>query len=47
MNSIVESGGASKVQILVNGETTQKFQGSIQLDEPFGRNLELVKGEKE
>lgn len=47
VNSIVESGGASKVQILVNGETTQKFQGSIQLDEPFSRNLELVKGEKE
>ena len=43
VNSLVENGIASQVQISINGETTGKLLGSIQLDRPFEANWELVK----
>ena len=46
VNSIVEEGEVSKVQILINGETTVQFQGNISFEEPFTRNLDLVKKEE-
>ena len=46
MNSIVEGGNASKVQILVNGEANVKYQETIDFSEPFSRNLDIVEGEK-
>ena len=46
VNSIVEGGGASQVQILVNGETDVKYQGSISLSKPFSRDLDMIE-EKE
>lgn len=47
VNSIVEEGKVSKVQILINGETTVMFQENISFEEPFTRNLDLVKKEEE
>ena len=46
VNSIVEEGEVSKVQILINGETTVQFQGNISFGEPFTRNLDLVQKEE-
>ena len=45
MNSIVEAGNASQVQISVNGETDVKYQGVIDLGKPLSRNLDLEEGE--
>ncbi|MGN1167027.1 MAG: GerMN domain-containing protein [Lachnospiraceae bacterium] len=42
VNSIVEGGLASQVQILVNGEVNAKYHGSISLEKPFERNLEII-----
>ena len=46
VNSIVDGGGAMKVQILVNGETNVKYHETIELSQPFSRNLEIIKEEE-
>ena len=46
VNSIVEGGSAVKVQILVNGETSTKYQEMIDLSQPFARNLDVIEGEE-
>ena len=46
VNSIVEGGNVSKVQILVNGEANVKYQETIDFSQPFSRNLDIVEGEK-
>ena len=45
VNSIVDGGGAMKVQILVNGETQVKYQETFDLSQPFSRNLDMIEGE--
>lgn len=45
VNSIVEGGGATKVQILVNGETNVKYQESIDLSQSFSRDLDIIEEE--
>lgn len=45
VNSLVSNGNVSRVQISVEGKTVVKFQGSIDLNEPFDRNLELAESE--
>lgn len=45
VNSIVEAGEVSQVQILVNGETDVTYKDSISLEKPFTRNLEIIKKE--
>lgn len=42
VNSIIDGGSASQVQISVEGETRVDFLGSIPLDKPFERDLDLV-----
>lgn len=42
VNSIVDAGTASQVQISVNGETNVQFRGSVDLSKPFSRNLDIV-----
>ncbi len=42
VDSIIEGGDVSQVQILVNGETDLKFQGSIDLSKPFSKNTSLI-----
>lgn len=44
-NSLISTGNVSWVQIAVEGQTAVKFQETINLNEPFDRNLELVKEE--
>ena len=44
VNSIVESGNATKVQILVNGEMNIKYQEAVDLNQPFSRNLDIIEG---
>ena len=46
VNSIVDGGNAMKVQILVNGEVSTKYQETIDLSQPFARNLEVIEGEE-
>lgn len=46
VNSIVDSGSASQVQISVNGSGDQVFQGTIPLDRPFSMDLDIVEGSK-
>ena len=47
VNSIIESGNASRVQILVNGASDVTYKGSIQLDRPLEWNSELIEEKKE
>ena len=42
VNSIIDSGTASQVQISVNGESNIIFGNSIRLDKPLSRNLDIV-----
>ena len=42
VNSLIENGIASQVQISINGESTGKLLGSISLEKPFEANWELV-----
>lgn len=42
VNSIIDSGSVSQVQISINGETSVSYKESIKLDQPFERNLDLV-----
>lgn len=46
VNSIIESGTATKVQILVNGETNVKYHETVDLSQPFSRNLEMIEEEE-
>lgn len=46
VNSIVENGAASQLQILVNGENDVKYMESIDLSKPLSRDLDLVEKEK-
>lgn len=46
VNSIIEGGVTSQVQILINGEASTKYQGSISLEKPFERNLEIIEKEE-
>ena len=46
VNSIVAGGETGQVQILINGETDVTYQGSIGLEKPLSRNLEIVEEEK-
>ena len=47
VNSIIESGNASRVQILVHGASDVTYKGSIQLDRPLEWNSELIEEKKE
>lgn len=47
VNSIIEGGQASQVQILINGEVNAAYQGNLTLEKPFERNLELVESDEE
>lgn len=42
VNSIVEGGDSSQVQIAVNGETDIMFRGTFDLSKPISRDLDLV-----
>lgn len=47
VNSIVDGGSSSQVQISVNGETNIQYMGSMDLSKPFSRDQNLVEeGEK-
>lgn len=46
VNSIIEGGSAAKVQILVNGEANVKYRETVDLSQPFSRNLEMIKEEE-
>ena len=46
VNSIIDSGSVSQVQISVNGSGDQVFQGSIPLDRTFSMDLDIVEGSK-
>lgn len=47
VNSIAEAGGASQVQILVNGEKNITYKDRISLAKPFSRNLEMIDEKEE
>ncbi|MEG0591534.1 MAG: GerMN domain-containing protein, partial [Lachnospiraceae bacterium] len=42
VNSIIDSGMASQVQISIAGETDVTFKGTISLNKPFERNQEII-----
>ena len=42
VNSLVENGIASQVQISINGETAAKFRGSVSIEQPFTADWNLV-----
>ncbi len=46
VNSIVETGNVTKVQILINGEANVKYQDSIDLSQPFSRDLDITEEEE-
>lgn len=46
VNSLVETGTASQVQISINGESDIVFGESVSLSKPLSRNLDIVEGEK-
>ena len=45
VNSVVEIGTVSSVQIAINGESNVMFQESVKLGEPLSRNLDIVEEE--
>lgn len=45
VNSVTEAGNVSSVQISINGDSHIMFQESIRLDEPLGRNLDIMEEE--
>ena len=45
VNSLVEGGDASQVQISVNGETGVMYQSSVDLSKPLSRDLDIVEEE--
>lgn len=42
VNSIIEGGGASRVQILINGESNIVYQESVDLSKPLSKDSELI-----
>ena len=42
VNSIVDGGASSQVQISVNGDSNIKYMGSVDLSKPLSRDLDLV-----
>ncbi len=42
VNSVIECGNASQVQISVNGETNVMFRGTVDLSAPISQNMELL-----
>lgn len=42
VNSVVEGGNATKVQILVNGEANVIYQETIDFSQPFSRDLDML-----
>ena len=42
VNSIIDGGTCSQVQISVNGESNIEYMGSIDLSKPLSRDLDLV-----
>lgn len=42
VNSIIDGGSSSQVQILVNGESNIQYMGSVDLNKPLSRDLDLV-----
>lgn len=44
VNSIIENGDVSKVQIMVNGESDMVFGDELDLTKPLTMDLELIKG---
>lgn len=42
VNSVVEGGNATKVQILVNGEANVTYQETIDFSQPFARDLDMI-----
>lgn len=46
VNSLIEGGESGQVQILVNGKADVIYQGSISLERPLSRNLELTEEEE-
>ena len=46
VNSIIDNGTAAQVQISVNGQTNEKFQGSISLEKPLARNENIMEEEE-
>lgn len=42
VNSIIEGGNVTSVQILVNGETNIKYQEVVDLSKPLSRNLDII-----
>ena len=46
VNSIVAGGETGQVQILVNGKADATYQGSVGLEKPLSRNLEIVEEKK-
>lgn len=42
VNSVIENGQVSRVQISINGESNVMFQESVELVEPLRSNLDIV-----
>lgn len=47
VNSIIESGNASRVQILINGASDAVYKGSITLDRPLEWNADVIEEKKD
>lgn len=47
VNSIIEGGNATRVQILIDGSVEAEFKGSIKLDRPFEWKPELIEEKEE
>ena len=43
VNSVIDGGNVSEVQISINGDSNLIYQESIKLDEPLSRNQEMIK----
>ena len=43
VNSVIDGGNVSEVQISINGDSCIVYQESIKLDEPLSRNQEMIK----
>ena len=43
VNSIIRSGSASQVQILINGDSNLKYQDTVDLSKPLSEREDIVK----
>lgn len=43
VNSVIDGGTVTKVQISINGDSNITFQESVKLDEPLSRNAKIIK----